>query len=307
MSEIILETKNLSKKYKNVYALKDVSIRLEKNHIYGFIGENGAGKSTLMKIITGLIFPTAGEFSLMGANTPKEIEKKRKDMGTLIELPTLYVNYSIRKNVEFQRVIVGNPDESATDQVLEMVGLLQDADKKAKNLSMGTKQRLALALALVGNPKFLILDEPINGLDPKNIIKLRNLLKKLNEEHQVTIFVSSHILSELFLLATDFIFIHKGTVLEKVTHEELEERCRQYILVKADDIPKTVTVLEKAFPDVEYKVVSGDSIRIFAKSDIKSDIARYLMEADIFVSELSVKEQSLEEYFMNIIGGENND
>ena len=189
--------RGIYKEFPGVKALQNVDFTLLKGEIHALMGENGAGKSTLMKIITGLIFPTAGEFSLMGANTPKEIEKKRKDMGTLIELPTLYVNYSIRKNVEFQRVIVGNPDESATDQVLEMVGLLQDADKKAKNLSMGTKQRLALALALVGNPKFLILDEPINGLDPKNIIKLRNLLKKLKNNSNSWITLMFFLLAHL--------------------------------------------------------------------------------------------------------------
>lgn len=232
MSDVILETRNLSKKYKDTFALDNVSVTLKKNHIYGFIGENGAGKSTFMKIIAGLIFPTSGDFSLMGEDDPKAIENKRKAMGTMIEGPYLYPKYSVRQNVEIQRMLVGNPDKSATDRVIELVGLEDQQKKAAKKLSMGMKQRLGIAMAMIGNPQFLILDEPINGLDPKNIVALRNMLKKINEEKECTIFISSHILSELYLLATDFIFIHKGRIIETDTHEKLEEKCSQYIMVK---------------------------------------------------------------------------
>ena len=304
MENIILETNGLCKKYKNTYALDNVSLKLYKNHIYGFIGENGAGKSTFMKIVSGLAFPTSGEFTLMGEHTPAEVEKKRRKVGTMIEQPALYPNYSIRQNVELQRIVVGNPDASATDRVIEMVGLTDDKNKKAKNLSMGMKQRLGIAIAMVGDPKFLILDEPINGLDPKNIVSLRKLLKKLNEEYDVTIFISSHILSELYLLATDYIFIHKGRIIETATHQVLEEKCSQYISIKTDNIPETVTLIEKSFPDVEYKVMSDDAIKVFAKPEIRTEISRLIMEAGIVISELSVKEQTLEEYFMSITGGE---
>ena len=305
-TEIILETKNLSKKFGNVLALDNVSVTLKKNHVYGFIGENGAGKSTFMKIISGLAFPTSGEFELMGQSDPRQIERMRKNVGTMIELPALYPGYTIRQNVELQRIIVGNPDASVTDRVIEMVGLENDKNKKAKNLSMGMKQRLGIAIAMVGNPKLLILDEPINGLDPKNIVALRNLLKKLSEENDVTIFVSSHILSELFLLATDFIFIHKGRIIERATHEEIEEKCSQYVSIKTENMPETVTTLEKDFPELEYKVIADDAIKVFAKPEIKTDISRSLMKAGIVITELSVKEQTLEEYFMTITGGNEN-
>ena len=304
MEDIILETNALCKKYKNTYALDNVSLKLLKNHIYGFIGENGAGKSTFMKIVSGLAFPTSGEFTLMGEHTPAEVEKKRRKVGTMIEQPALYPNYTIRQNVELQRIVVGNPDVSATDRVIEMVGLTEHKNKKAKNLSMGMKQRLGIAIAMVGDPKFLILDEPINGLDPKNIVSLRKLLKKLNEEYDVTIFISSHILSELYLLATDYIFIHKGRIIETATHQVLEEKCSQYISIKTDNIPETVTLIEKSFPDVEYKVMGDDAIKVFAKPEIRTEISRLIMEAGIVISELSVKEQTLEEYFMSITGGE---
>ena len=161
-------------------------------------------------------------------------------------------------------------------------------------------------MAMIANPQFLILDEPINGLDPKNIIALRNMLKKINEERECTIFVSSHILSELYLLATDFIFIHKGRIIETDTHEMLEEKCSQYIQVKDSNIPETVTILEKHFPGTSYKVEADDTVKIYGKPEMKTELSKYLMEAGILISELSEKEQSLEDYFMTITGGEAN-
>ena len=306
MSEVILETRNLTKKYKNFYALDNVSLTLEKNHIYGFIGENGAGKSTFMKIIAGLIHQTSGDFTLMGATENSAIENKRRNVGTMIESPYLYPGYTARQNVELQRILVGNPDPSATDKVLEMVGLENDQNKKAKKLSMGMKHRLGVAMAMVGNPQFLILDEPINGLDPKNIVEMRNMLKKIHKEKECTIFISSHILSELYLLATDFIFISRGRIIETSTHDELEEKCSKYILLKDSNIPETVTILEKHFSGIAYKVVSDDTMKIYGKRNMMSELSEYLMKAGIIVSEFSEKELSLEEYFIGITGGEGN-
>ena len=306
MSDVILETRGLTKKYKNQYALDNVSITLKKNHIYGFIGENGAGKSTLMKILAGLIFPTSGDMTFMGETDPSAIEQKRKSVGTMIEGPFLYPGYSVRQNVELQRLLIGNPDESATDRVIELVGLSDSKKKKAKKLSMGMKQRLGIAMAMVGNPRFLILDEPINGLDPKNIVTLRSMLKKINQDNDCTIFVSSHILSELYLLATDFIFIHKGKIIETVTHEQLEEKCSQYIFIRNNNIPETVTILEKHFPYANYKVESDETVKVYAKSDIMTELSGYMMQAGITISELSEKELTLEEYFISITGGGNN-
>ena len=303
MSDVILETRNLTKKYNRTLALDNVSVTLHKNHIYGFIGENGAGKSTFMKIVSGLAFPSSGEYSLMGETEKKKIEKKRKLVGTIIEEPALFPKYTVWRNVELQRMIVGNPDKGVTDKVIEMVGLTEVKEKRAGNLSMGMKQRLGIAIAMVGNPQMLILDEPINGLDPKNIVTLRNMLKKINEEKECTIFVSSHILSELYLLATDFIFIHHGRIIETITHAELEEKCSQYLVVKDDNIPETVAILEKAFPAVSYKVTADDTLKSFGKSEMKQELSRHLMKAGIVISELSEKEQSLEEYFMTLTGG----
>jgi len=303
MNDIILQTENLTKKYGRYTILDSVSIRLEKKHIYGFIGENGAGKSTFMKIITGLAYPTEGTYSIMGKESASDREKMRKYIGSMIEDPALYPNYTIIQNLELQRILVGNPDKRAGDRVLDMVGLSEVRHKKVHTLSMGMKQRLSIALALIGNPQLLILDEPINGLDPKSIVSLRSLLQRLNEEKNMTIFISSHILSELYLLATDYIFIHKGKIIDVVTHDELEARCRKYICIKTDAVPMALTVLDNAISNPEYKVVSENTIHLYSDLDNMEKIARSFMQNEIVVTELSVMEQTLEDYFMAITGG----
>ena len=303
MEKFVLQTENLTKKYGTYTVLDNVSISLEKKHIYGFIGENGAGKSTFMKIITGLTYPTSGTYSIMGKESSREREKMRRHIGSMIEEPALYRNYTIFKNLELQRTLVGNPDKSASDKVLEMVDLSDAKNKKVNTLSMGMKQRLSIAMALIGNPQILILDEPINGLDPKNIVALRNLLQKLNEEKNITIFISSHILSELYLLATDYIFIHKGKIIDVITHDELEARCRKYICIKTDAVPMALTVLDKIMDNPEYKVVSEDTIHLYSDMDNIEKISRAFMQHEIVIKELSVMEQTLEDYFMGITGG----
>ena len=303
MEKFVLQTENLTKKYGAYTVLDNVSISLEKKHIYGFIGENGAGKSTFMKIITGLIYPTSGTYSIMGKESSREREKMRKHIGSMIEEPALYPNYTILQNLELQRTLVGNPDKLASDKVLEMVDLSDAKNKKVHTLSMGMKQRLSIAMALIGNPQILILDEPINGLDPKNIVALRTLLQKLNEEKNITIFISSHILSELYLLATDYIFIHKGKIIDVITHDELEARCRKYICIKTDAVPMALTVLDKIMDNPEYKVVSEDTIHLYSDMDNIEKISRAFMQHEIVITELSVMEQTLEDYFIGITGG----
>ncbi len=224
MENIILQTHGISVKYGNFLALNDVSISLKNKHIYGFIGENGAGKTTLMKVLTGLLYPTNGDFWLFGKNRPCDILKMRRHIGSTIEAPALYPEYSAYRNLELQRILIGNTDKEICDKLLGVVGLTKVKDKKVGKFSMGMKQRLSIAMALVGKPRLLILDEPINGLDPKNISELRSLLKRLNEENDVTLFLSSHILNELYLLATDYYIIHKGSIIKSLTHDELDEK-----------------------------------------------------------------------------------
>ncbi len=306
MENIILQTHGISVKYGNFLALDDVSISLKNKHIYGFIGENGAGKTTLMRVLTGLLYPTSGDFSLFGKNEPSDILKMRRHIGSTIEAPALYPEYSAYRNLELQRILIGNPDRDICDKLLGMVGLTEVRDKKVRKFSIGMKQRLSIAMALVGRPRLLILDEPINGLDPKNISELRSLLKRLNEENDVTLFLSSHILNELYQLATDYYIIHKGKIIESLTHDELDEKCRQYIKIKTSELPKCITVLEKEFQDAEYTAIDDETLHLFSHTDRAEAIAKLLMENHIVTKEFSVTEQSLEEYFLGITGGGSN-
>ena len=306
MKEIVLQTENLTKKYGTFTALDNVSISLEKKHIYGFIGENGAGKSTFMKIITGLTYPTSGTFSILGKENDCDREKMRRHIGSMIEAPALYPEYTAWQNLELQRVLMGNPDKTVCDELLKLVNLYDERSKKVRKFSMGMKQRLGIAMALVGKPKLLILDEPINGLDPKNISELRILLKKLNEEKNVTLFISSHILNELYLLASDYFIIHKGKIIESLTHEQLDAKCRKYIRITTSELPRCITVIEKELNGADYTVIDNETLHLFSHTDNSEVVSEALVANKIITKEFSVSEQSLEEYFLNVTGGDSN-
>lgn len=303
MEKVILQTKNLTERFGSFTALDKVNITLYEKHIYGFIGENGAGKSTLMRILTGLLYPTEGSISLFGKEKEKEIEKMRRLTGSVIEAPAVYESYSAWQNLELQRILTGNPDKSVCDEMLKLVDLAEVRDKKVRKFSMGMKQRLSIALALVGRPRILILDEPINGLDPKNIAALREVLKKLKKEQNMTIFISSHILNELYQLATDYIIIHKGKIIDMLTAQELEEKCRKYIRIKTEHVPLCLTVFDKELKTSDYKVTDEHTIRLYSYVDNVEAVASALMEHHIMVTELSLAEQNLEEYFLSVTGG----
>lgn len=303
MENVILQTNNITKSYQGFKALDDISVTLKAGHIYGFIGENGAGKTTLMRILTGLSLPTDGNYSILGKEGHKEIQTIRRRIGSIIEEPTLYPEFSAYRNLEIQRILIGNPDRSVCDELLKLLDLYDVRNKKVKKFSMGMKQRLGIALSLVGKPELLILDEPVNGLDPKNISALRVLLKKLNEERGITMLISSHILSELYLLATDFIIIHEGRIIEILSHEQLEAKCERYVRIHTDDLPKCITVIEKDLEISEYKVIDDHTLHIYAFTEEPQRISRSLTQNDIVVSELSVCGQSLEEYFLSVTGG----
>ncbi|MCM1190010.1 MAG: ABC transporter ATP-binding protein [bacterium] len=306
MENVILQTRNISKSYRHFKALDDVSVTLKAGHIYGLIGENGAGKTTLMRVLTGLLYPTGGTFSLFGKTEPSDIQKMRRYIGSIIEAPALYPEYSAYRNLELQRILIGNPDKGICDRLLETVGLTEVRNKKVRKFSMGMKQRLGIAMALVGKPRLLILDEPINGLDPKNISELRNLLKRLNKENDVTLLLSSHILNELYLLATDYYFIHRGKIIESLTHDELEEKCRRYISIKTSELPRCITIIEKKYSDAEYVCLDDETLHLFSHADRAEGVAKLLMENHIVTKEFSVTGQSLEEYFLGITGGDSN-
>lgn len=303
MEQIILQTNHLTKKFGHFIALDNVNITLYEKHIYGFIGENGAGKTTLMRILTGLLYPTSGCFSLFGRKEQRAVERERRKIGSTIEAPALYPHYTAYQNLELQRILVGNPDKQVCDEILHLVDLYEVRYKKVHQFSMGMKQRLSLALALIGKPSVLILDEPINGLDPKNIAALRETLLRLNKEKNMTLFVSSHILSELYLLATDYIIIHKGMIMETLTQQELEAKCRKYIRIRTEDVPRCLTVLEKELHQADYKVVSDNTIYLYSYIERIREVWEVLTKHQIVVTELTISEQNLEEYFLSVIGG----
>ena len=303
MDNVILQTRNISKSYRHFKALDNISITLEAGHVYGFIGENGAGKTTLMRILTGLSFQTEGTYSLFGKENYRQIQDIRRRIGSTIEEPTLYPEFSAYRNLELQRILLGNPDKSVCDDLLKLLDLYDVRNKRVREFSMGMKQRLGIALALVGKPELLILDEPVNGLDPKNISALRTLLKKLNEERGITMLISSHILNELYLLATDYIIIHKGKIIESLSHEQLEAKCENYVKVCTDSLPQCVTVIEKELKIYDYKVMDEHTLHIYAFTEEPQRISRALTQNNIIIGELSVCGQSLEEYFLSLTGG----
>lgn len=301
MSEIICQTTELCKNYKNFHALQNVNFSINRGEIYGLVGENGAGKSTLIRILTGLAFKSSGTITLFGKTD--HLQHERTKIGCTIEMPALYKDMTAKQNLEIQRVQRGIPDKKCIRETLELVGLNHTEKKKVNNFSLGMKQRLALAVALLGEPEFLILDEPVNGLDPTGIIELRELLKRLVRENHVTILISSHILSELNQLATCYGFLHHGRLLKQITAKELNEQCRRHIKLKTDDTKKTVTVLEEQLKIKNFSVYPNNFIRIYEKLEETHTISKTLFSNGIVVEEMSVQGEELETYFENLIGG----
>lgn len=303
MKEVILKTYNITKKYGNQVAINNVNMTIKKGEIYGFIGQNGAGKTTLIRLITGLIHKTGGEIELLGATGEAELNKSRTMVGSLIETPSFYTNMTARENLEVSRLVRNIPGKKCIDEVLELVGLKDVEKKKVKNFSLGMRQRLGIANAIMGNPKLLILDEPINGLDPMGIVEIRELLKKINKEKDMTILISSHILSELSELATTYGIISNGKLIEEITAEELAEKCRQYIDLKVDDTSRAVTLLERELGISDYEVLEDKKIKVFSNLENVGEVNSILSKSGVIVQSISIKGENLEEYFMNKIGG----
>ena len=301
MSEIICQTTELCKNYKNFHVLQNVNLSINRGEIYGLIGENGAGKSTLIRILTGLAFQSSGVVSLFGKT--ENLRYERAKIGCTVEMPALYKDMTAKQNLEIQRVQRGIPEKKCISKTLELVGLNNTKKKKVNDFSLGMKQRLALAIALLGEPEFLILDEPVNGLDPTGIIELRELLKKLAKENHVTILISSHILSELNQLATCYGFLHHGKLLKQITATELSEECKRHIKLKTDDTKKTVTVLEEQLKIKTFSIYPDNFIRVYEKLEETHTISKTLSSNGIVVEEISVQGEELETYFENLIGG----
>lgn len=304
MNPKIIKIKNVSKVYKKVSALEGVSIEIEKGKIYGFIGQNGAGKTTLMRIITGLSFPTSGSIEIFNGTGQGALEKARKHMGCMIENVSMYPNLTALENLKFHGMLKGIKDKKSIDRVLEMVGLKNTGKKKFKDFSLGMKQRLGIGAALLGNPEILILDEPINGLDPMGILEVRNLLSSLNKDHGMTLLISSHILTELYMLATDYIIIHQGKVVDSMPLNQLMEKCKKHITIEADDGTRVEAVLKSDLKIDSYHVLEDGKIRFENKSYDKRALAKVFYDQGLILSELSYSDESLESYFIHAIGGQ---
>lgn len=303
MKKVVLKTYNITKKYGEQLAIDNVNMTIKKGDIYGFIGQNGAGKTTLIRLITGLIHKSGGEIELLGANEENELNKARTMVGSLIESPSFYTNMTARENLEVSRLVRNIPGKKCIDEVLELVGLKDVEKKKVKNFSLGMRQRLGIANALMGNPKLLILDEPINGLDPMGIVEIRELLKKINKEKDMTILISSHILSELSELATTYGIISNGKLIEEITAKQLSKKCRQYIDLKVDNTARAVILLERELGISDYEVLEDSNIKVFSNLDNVGEVNSLLSRSGIIVESISVKGENLEEYFMNKVGG----
>lgn len=296
---LVIETNNLTKKYKDQYALKDCSIKVEKGDIYGIVGKNGAGKSTLLKLISGITLPTSGDIKIFGQSN---LETQRKKMAAIVENPSLFGDLSARENLEYFRIQRGIPDQKKIDEALKLVGLGDVGKKQVKKFSVGMKQRLALALALMSNPEILILDEPTSGIDPAGIVQIRKLLQKLAKEEGVTILISSHILAELANLATKVVIIDKGQIKEELSLEDLYEKSSAYLELKTSDPAKTVAILEKDFNIKNYEVLPEGQIKVLEGLDQVEDLVKKLVEANIGVSKVLKEHKSLEDYYINLTG-----
>lgn len=303
--EYVLKTNALCKNYKHFKALNGLTMNIPKGSIYGFVGKNGAGKTTLIRLICGLQEPTSGEYFLYGLkNSEKEILKSRRRMGAVVETPAIYLDLTAVENMKEQYRILGIPSNDSIPKLLKLVGLDNTGNKKARNFSLGMRQRLGIAIALAGNPDFLVLDEPANGLDPQGIIEMRELILKLNREYQITVLISSHILDELSRLATHYGFIDNGKMVKEISAEELEASCRKCIRLEVTNVQTLVRVLDEM--KVEYKVISDKEVDVFAKVNV-SKLAVILLKDNCEVISMQERDESLESYYVSLVGGKTNE
>lgn len=304
--EYLLSTNHLTKQYGKQKAADHVNIHVRKGEIYGLIGKNGAGKTTILRMIAGLASPTEGEISIFG-HSGKESTKLRNRLGVLIENPGVYANMSAYENLKMKCLALGVCKENEVIQeLLNIVGLGNVGKKRVKNFSMGMKQKLGIALALVGNPDLVILDEPINGLDPQGIADVREIIEKLNHEQGITFVISSHILEELSKIATCYGIIHNGQLLQELTREQLLETCSEHIQLRADDITQACTVIEE-MGITKYKVVDAEQLEIYERLEDSGEITLQLAQKGIKVKEIVVKSLALEDYYLQLTGGGAND
>jgi len=299
----IIQTKELSKKFKSEEVLKSIDFSLNIGEICALIGKNGAGKSTFFKLLSGQMIPTTGSIQLFDKKSPN-LDEARKRMGFMIESPVFFPDFTGVQNLEYFRLQRGVVEKRRIGEVLNLVNLTHAKHKKFHTYSMGMKQRLGIALCLLSSPDCLVLDEPINGLDSEGIVEIRNLLLQLNQEHHITILVSSHILNELQLIADRFVFIKKGMIIEDISKKELEEKSKKQLHVQVDHVAKAAQVLESHYSSIQYEVIPDGKIVIYNHVNDAAAINKLLITNDISVTSFHIETYKLEEYFLDIVEGE---
>ena len=303
--DYILETRSLSKHYGRFKALDGMNMHVPKGAIYGLVGKNGAGKTTLIRLICGLQEPSSGSFTLYGTeNRDKAIVRARRRMGAVVETPSLYPDMTAEDNLKMQYRVLGLPSFEGIDQLLQLVGLEHTGKKKARNFSLGMKQRLGIAVALAGDPDFLVLDEPVNGLDPQGIIEIRELILKLNRERQISVLISSHILDELSRLATHYGFIDSGRMVKEISAEELDTVCRKCVRLVVSDVKPLARVLDSM--GIEYNILSPTQADVFARVNLIG-LVNALAKEDCELIAAQERDESLESYYVNLVGGVRHD
>jgi len=299
--EPVIKLENITKRYGKHTVVDKVNITIEKGHIYGLIGPNGAGKTTIMKILAGLALQDEGEVSFFGSK--EALDENRSRMSFMIEAPFLDDTMSARQNMEYFRFVRGIADEKRIDEMLTFVGLDTVGKKPAGKFSLGMKQRLGLAMALLSKPEMMVLDEPVNGLDPEGIVELRQMLKQLCQEEGITIMISSHILPELAELCTDYIIINEGKIVEKLSAEELNSKCRQYIAIKTNNISETATVLEQTLKTTNYKVVEDEEIHLYDMLEELERVSKAITDSGLIITKFVSIGEELENYYLSKVGG----
>lgn len=300
MRETALCTRQLTKRYRNFTALDGVDMTVYRGDIYGLIGRNGAGKTTIMKLVTGLTEKSGGEFQIFGKEGAASCREKRR-IGSLIENPAFFTDMTAYQNLRYYALQKGITDRKQIDEALALVNLSEVRNKKVRKFSLGMKQRLGIALAVMDDPDLIILDEPINGLDPIGISELRDTFDKLSREKGVTLIISSHILSELYAVANRFLFLEKGRILKELTKEELDLECMRCHVVRTDDAPHTAALIEQAFGITDYKVIDNGELRIYDESINPGELNKLLIRNDVNVSGIYETGISLEDYFKSLV------
>ena len=302
--EYCLTTAALCKQYRNFNALNGLTMHVPKGAIYGLVGRNGAGKTTLIRLITGIQEPTSGEYALYGVkNTDKAIHKIRRHMGAVVETPSIYLDMTAEENLRIQYQVLGMPNYEGITELLQLVDLADCGKKKAKHFSLGMRQRLGIAVSLCGSPNFLLLDEPVNGLDPQGIIEIRELILRLNQKRQITILISSHILDELSKLATHYGFMDKGAMVKEISAAELDAACRKCIRLSVTDTKILCRALDNM--GLEYNAISDTDVDVYGEISV-TNLTMALAKDNCEIKSMYEHDESLENYYMNLIGGGRN-